>query len=90
MSQAIRATSDSFEATDKAATCFLAEPSFWFPDRLVPSAWLEHAPFGFWIVAAARPRMLVELGSHHGFSYLVVVRVAVGSEAVGLHHKQLK
>ncbi|WP_206664676.1 rhamnosyltransferase WsaF family glycosyltransferase [Dankookia rubra] len=71
MSQAIRATSDSFEATDKAATCFLAEPSFWFPDRLVPSAWLEHAPFGFWIVAAARPRMLVELGSHHGFSYLV-------------------
>jgi hypothetical protein len=71
VSQAIRATSDSFEATDKAATSFLAEPSFWFPDRLAPSAWLEHAPFGFWIVAAARPRMLVELGSHHGFSYLV-------------------
>lgn len=33
------------------------------------SAWIGHAPFAFWIVAVLRPRMLVELGVHHGFSY---------------------
>ncbi len=49
---------------------FLSPEAFWFPERLVPSAWLEHAPFAFWLVAATKPRVLVELGTHHGFSYL--------------------
>lgn len=48
----------------------VSAPSFWRPDFLAPSAWLEHAPFAFWLVEALRPRMLVELGTHTGFSYL--------------------
>jgi len=39
------------------------------PDYLVESAWLEHAPFAFWLVEAHRPRVVVELGTHRGFSY---------------------
>lgn len=35
-----------------------------------PSAWIGHIPFAFWLVEEAKPRMLVELGSHHGASYL--------------------
>src|SRR5688572_3370746 len=40
------------------------------PDPVPPSAWGGHIPFGAWLVAALRPRWLVELGTHHGASYL--------------------
>jgi len=42
---------------------------FWRPIYLEPSAWQEHIPFAFWLIEAHRPRVLVELGSHHGVSY---------------------
>ena len=45
--------------------------SFWQPKHIVPSAWYQHAPFAFWITEASRPYVFVELGVHHGFSYLV-------------------
>ena len=48
---------------------YLSEASFWMPDALPLSAWVEHAPFAFWLVDALRPRMLVELGTHLGYSY---------------------
>jgi glycosyltransferase involved in cell wall biosynthesis len=48
----------------------LSPASFWLPDWIGPSAWLEHGPFAFWVVEACRPRILVELGTHHGYSYL--------------------
>src|ERR1700745_472086 len=35
----------------------------------VVSAWYGHVPFAHWIVAATKPRMLVELGTHYGVSY---------------------
>jgi len=40
------------------------EPAF-----LTFSTWMDHLPFGYDIVEAVRPRLLVELGSHKGFSY---------------------
>jgi hypothetical protein len=44
------------------------------PDYLPPSAWKEHIPFGMFLVAALRPRVLVELGSHYGCSYCAFCR----------------
>jgi SAM-dependent methyltransferase/glycosyltransferase involved in cell wall biosynthesis len=49
---------------------FLSSASFWTPDFPGGSAWMEHAPFAFWLIEAARPRVFVELGTHTGFSYL--------------------
>ena len=39
------------------------------PERLASSAWIEHIPFAFWVVAALRPCSVVELGVHRGVSY---------------------
>ena len=46
--------------------------SFWLPNlRVEGSAWIEHAPFAFWLVDALRPRSVVELGCYSGYSYFV-------------------
>jgi len=49
---------------------FLDESSFLTPAHEKASAWVGHAPFAFWIINALKPRTVVELGVHHGFSYL--------------------
>lgn len=49
---------------------FVSPTSFWKPDYIEESAWLEHAPFAFWLVDALRPSTFVELGTHGGLSYL--------------------
>ena len=33
------------------------------------SVWMDHAPFGYDIVAALKPKLLVELGTYRGMSY---------------------
>ena len=60
---------------------FLTEASFWTPKFFVPSAWTEHAPFGFWLVDALRPRLLTELGTHYGFSYFVFTQAVKALQA---------
>jgi hypothetical protein len=66
------------------ATDFVSPASFWLPDAIVESAWHEHAPFAFWLMDALRPRVFVELGSHHGFSHLAFCQAA---ERLGLETK---
>ncbi|MFX1695365.1 rhamnan synthesis F family protein [Paraburkholderia sp. A1RO-1] len=47
----------------------LSPASFWIPDYICQSAWIEHAPFAFWLMDALRPTRFVELGTHNGYSY---------------------
>ena len=58
------------DADAPGAARFLTSASFAVPRDFVTSAWIEHAPFAFWIVEALRPLRLVELGTYAGFSYL--------------------
>jgi len=48
---------------------FLSPISFCPPQRIVPSAWQEHAPFAFWLIEQLKPKILVELGTYLGFSF---------------------
>jgi glycosyltransferase involved in cell wall biosynthesis len=57
------------------------EPLFWRAGRLgVESAWYAHVPFAHWIVAVARPRLLVELGTHNGVSYSAFCEAVVNGK----------
>ena len=53
----------------KETIASLSPSSFWIPQYFCQSAWIEHAPFAFWLTDALRPKRFVELGSHYGYSY---------------------
>ena len=42
---------------------------------MISSSWVEHAPFAFWLVEQHRPRTIVELGTHAGYSLLCFCQV---------------
>lgn len=58
-----------FAPIPRSAADFVSSASFWFPEYLCDSLWVEHAPFAFWLVDAHRPLNLVELGTDRGFSF---------------------
>jgi len=47
------------------------EASLWVPPVGVYSAWEQHAPFAMWLTSVLEPRVVVELGTHRGFSFFV-------------------
>ena len=51
---------------------YLSPRSFWLPDLICKSAWVEHGPFAFWLTEMLRPRRFVELGTHFGYSYFAI------------------
>jgi hypothetical protein len=53
-------------------------PLTWRAGRLgSPSAWWQHVPFAHWLIGAARPRCLVELGTHAGVSYTAFCQAVI-------------
>ena len=69
-----RAVRDS--STQWPGGAYISAASFWWPDYLEQSAWIEHAPFAFWLIESHRPRTLVELGTHGGYSYFAFCQAA--------------
>lgn len=47
---------------------WLRPASYWLPVHYPDSAWITHAPFAAWLVDVLRPRDIVELGTHYGYS----------------------
>jgi predicted nuclease with TOPRIM domain len=50
--------------------------ALWYPRWLGASAWIEHLPFAFWMMEAAKPQRFVELGTHFGTSYFAFCQAA--------------
>lgn len=48
---------------------YISPASFWLPEIVVRSGWHEHVPFAFWAIETLKPRRIVELGTHNGYSF---------------------
>jgi len=59
----------NFEVSRDVFLSTISEASFLMPKWLKPSAWHQHAPFAFFITEAVKPKVIVELGTHYGFSF---------------------
>jgi hypothetical protein len=73
---------------DGLRACLPTRP-FWVPEWInAASAWVEHAPFAFWLIGALRPSTLVELGTQGGFSYFAfceaVQRLQLGTRCYAI------
>ena len=55
---------------------YLSTHSFTPALHVRDSAWLEHSPFVFWLIAILQPKRIVELGTHNGFSFLSQCQIA--------------
>lgn len=70
--------SDRQEVTSRLHRPTFSAASFWSPDYLMASTWLEHAPFAFWLMDALRPHRVVEVGTQNGFSLLAFCQAGKG------------
>jgi hypothetical protein len=50
--------------------------SFQRPLYLPESAWHKHSPFAFWLLSKLKPKNIVELGVHNGFSFFLFCEYA--------------
>ena len=71
----------TIEKDDALATTWVNGASFWYPNFIADSAWIEHGPFAFWIASILKPRTFVELGTHGGYSYFAFCQAV---KALGL------
>lgn len=55
---------------------YLSSNSIMHSNHIRRSAWLEHAPFAFWLMDILQPKNVVELGTHNGFSFLSMCQAA--------------
>lgn len=62
-------TSENLSTSRARFADYLSPLSFWSPEYVEQSAWLDHGPFAFWLIETLKPRTLVELGTHGGYSY---------------------
>lgn len=51
-------------------------PAYWMPRYFPASAWFTHGSFAAWLVDILRPRIVVELGTHFGFSCFAFAEAA--------------
>ena len=66
-----QASLESARATTQSLNGILSPMAFHLPERLSrPMSWEEHIPFAFWLIENSMPRLLVELGTSSGNSYL--------------------
>jgi len=54
------------------------------PKRVAFSTWIDHLPFGYDLVHALRPKMLVELGTQNGASFFSFCQSMAENEIDGL------